>query len=58
MLKVLDLRGDVSDLGFRLPRPDLSDEAPVAEVRAILQAVRAGGDETVRETRGDSMAPS
>jgi len=49
MLKVLDLRGGASDLGSRLPRPDLAGEAPVAEVRAILEAVRTGGDEAVRQ---------
>jgi histidinol dehydrogenase len=49
MLKVLDLRGVASELRSRLPRPDLTGEAPVAEVRAILAAVRAGGDTALRE---------
>jgi len=49
MLKVLDLRGVASDLRTRLPRPDLTGEVPVTEVRAILAAVRSGGDEAVRE---------
>jgi histidinol dehydrogenase len=49
MLKVLDLRGAASELRSRLPRPDLTGEAPVAEVRAILAGVRAGGDEAVRD---------
>ncbi|HXY45218.1 MAG TPA: histidinol dehydrogenase, partial [Acidimicrobiales bacterium] len=49
MLKVLDLRGDASDLRSRLPRPDLAGEAPVAEVRAILEGVRSGGDEALRQ---------
>lgn len=48
MLKVLDLRGGATDLRSRLPRPDLAAEASVADVRAILAAVRSEGDEAVR----------
>jgi histidinol dehydrogenase len=48
MLKVLDLRGAATDLRG-LPRPDLAAEAPVADVRAILAAVRAGGDDALRD---------
>lgn len=49
MLRVLDLRGQALDLGSALPRPDLAAEAPVAEVRAILAAVRSRGDEALRD---------
>ncbi|MGD0083223.1 MAG: histidinol dehydrogenase [Acidimicrobiales bacterium] len=49
MLQVLDLRGVASDLRALLPRPDLTAEGPVADVRAILADVRANGDEAVRE---------
>ena len=49
MVRKLDLRtraaGDLGDL----PRPDLGAEGPVAEVRAILDGVRKGGDAAVRE---------
>ncbi|MGO8874853.1 MAG: histidinol dehydrogenase [Acidimicrobiales bacterium] len=48
MLKVLDLRGGATDLRSRLPRPDLAAEASVADVRAILAAVRSEGDDAVR----------
>ncbi len=49
MLKVLDLRGVVSPLGPVLPRPDLAGDAPVNDVRAIVQDVRVRGDVAVRE---------
>ncbi|MHB1508606.1 MAG: histidinol dehydrogenase [Acidimicrobiales bacterium] len=49
MLRVLDLRGHALDLGAVLPRPDLAAEAPLAEVRGILAAVRSRGDEALRE---------
>jgi histidinol dehydrogenase len=49
MLKVLDLRCAASGVRGLLPRPDLASQAPVAEVRAILAAVRSRGDEAVRE---------
>ncbi len=49
MLRVLDLRGHALDLASVLPRPDLAAGAPVAEVRAILAAVRSRGDEALRE---------
>lgn len=48
MLPLLDLRG-VPDLAGRLPRPRLDADAPVAAVRAIIDEVRVGGDEAVRE---------
>jgi len=48
VVKTLDLRsraaGDLGDL----PRPNLGAEGPVAEVRAILDEVRRGGDQAVR----------
>ncbi len=49
MVRSLDLRTrPVGDLG-NLPRPDLGAEGPVNEVRAILAAVAARGDDAVRE---------
>ncbi len=48
VLKVLDLRGRSSDLASLLPRPDLAAEAPLADVRHILSAVREGGDGALR----------
>ena len=48
MLEVLDLRGAAPGLRGLLPRPNLTAEAPVAEVRAIVAAVRAGGAAAVR----------
>ncbi len=47
MLQVLDLRGDASARTGQLPRPDLSSDASIAEVRSILEAVRLGGDEAI-----------
>ncbi|HEV8064199.1 MAG TPA: histidinol dehydrogenase [Acidimicrobiales bacterium] len=50
MLKVLDLRGVApTALSERLPRPDLADEGPVADVRAILADVRERGDQALRD---------
>ncbi len=48
MLNRLDLRG-VADVADRLPRPGGAGAEPVAAVRAILDDVRARGDEAVRE---------
>lgn len=49
MLELLDLRGRTRDLKGRLPRPNLAGEGPVAEVRAILAAVRLHGDAALRD---------
>ncbi len=51
MLRRLDLRGVAGDaeLSARLPRPAARAEPPVAEVRAVLEAVRTGGDAALRE---------
>ncbi len=48
-LKRLDLRGvPVADLAAALPRPPIEDAFPSEAVRAVLEEVRAGGDEAVR----------
>lgn len=47
MLHRLDLRG-VTELEGRLPRPQIDRAPPVEVVRAILDDVRARGDEAVR----------
>jgi histidinol dehydrogenase len=49
MLQPLDLRGAGGDLRARLPRPAGDDELPVAAVRDILAAVKARGDDAVRQ---------
>jgi histidinol dehydrogenase len=49
MLKRLDLRGRGSDFRGTLPRPDLVGEGPVADVRAIVEDVRARGDAALRD---------
>ena len=49
MLTRLDLRGHDGDLAAVLPRPAIAGEQPVEQVQAILDAVRARGDEAVRE---------
>src|SRR3954451_9375063 len=49
MLSRLDLRGVDGDLSARLPFPEVAGEAPVAAVQGKLAAVRAGGDDAVRE---------
>ncbi|MBW3561859.1 MAG: histidinol dehydrogenase [Actinobacteria bacterium] len=48
-LDVLDLRGDRSDPTDRLPRPLVALGDVQTDVRAILEAVRDGGDGAVRE---------
>jgi histidinol dehydrogenase len=47
MLNRLDLRGFTGDLRARLPRPQAATNLPVDAVQAILDEVRAGGDEAV-----------
>jgi len=49
VLTRLDLRGTSPDVPADLPRPDQAGDDPVAEVRAILAAVRQRGDDAVRE---------
>ena len=49
MLTRLDLRGAGTDIGDRLPRPDLGGAAPVEAVREILAEVKKRGDAAVRE---------
>jgi histidinol dehydrogenase len=55
MLNRLDLRGTIGpsapgrEIRARLPRPPVSKEPPVEEVKAILAAVREGGDDAVRQ---------
>src|SRR4051812_899899 len=49
MLNRLDLRGAGDDLLKNLPRPAIAGDLPVAAVRELLAAVRAGGDAAVRE---------
>ena len=49
MLRTLDLRGQGDEALLSLPRPDLGGEGPIEEVKAIIAAVRAGGDEALRE---------
>ncbi|MBV8387625.1 MAG: histidinol dehydrogenase [Acidimicrobiia bacterium] len=49
MLARLDLRGAGTDIGDRLPRPDLGGAAPVEAVREILAEVKKRGDAAVRE---------
>ena len=49
MLRRLDLRGHGPDFRGGLPRPNLVDEGPVAEVRAIVDDVRMRGDAALRE---------
>ena len=49
MLRRLDLRGRTGDaIVADLPRPDPAGEGPTDAVRAILAAVREGGDAAVR----------
>jgi histidinol dehydrogenase len=48
-LKRLDLRGvPAADLADALPRPPVEDAFPSEVVRAVLEEVRAGGDDAVR----------
>ena len=49
MLQRLDLRGVLGDLRTRLPRPAAAEEPPIEAVRAVLAAVKDGGDDAVRE---------
>jgi histidinol-phosphate aminotransferase len=49
VLQRLDLRGVAGDLRRVLPRPEVDGEGPVAAVREIIAAVRAGGDAALRE---------
>jgi histidinol dehydrogenase len=49
VLRRLDLRGSgTDDLRARLPRPVAQAEPPIEEVRAVLAAVREGGDAALR----------
>lgn len=49
MLTRLDLRGHAGDLSAVLPRPSGPDPAVTAAVREIIEAVRSGGDDALRE---------
>ncbi len=50
VLNRLDLRGvPEAELAERLPRPTIDADAPLASVRALLDEVRRGGDQAVRE---------
>jgi histidinol-phosphate aminotransferase len=49
VLNRLDLRGESGDLRRILPRPEVDGAGPVAAVREIIDAVRAGGDAALRE---------
>jgi histidinol dehydrogenase len=49
MLQYLDLRGGGPEFRDALPRPDLGDEGPVAQVREIVRDVRLRGDAALRE---------
>ncbi|MBV8161220.1 MAG: histidinol dehydrogenase [Acidimicrobiia bacterium] len=49
VLARLDLRGAGTDIGDRLPRPDLGGRAPVEAVREILAEVKKRGDVALRE---------
>ena len=49
MLRRLDLRGRGTDFRGALPRPNLVDQGPVAQVRTIVEDVRRRGDAAVRE---------
>ena len=49
MLRTLDLRGTGSSALTDLPRPNLGEEGPIAEVRAILAQVREQGDQALYE---------
>ena len=59
MLNRLDLRSATGDLGPLLPRPEVGGEAPVAAVRAILDDVRARGDQALLDLteRFDGVRP-
>ncbi len=59
MLNRLDLRSATGDLRPLLPRPEVGGDAPVAAVRAILDDVRARGDDALLELteRFDGVRP-
>lgn len=59
MLNRLDLRGAGTDLRAKLPRPAQATEGPVAVVKEILAAVKAGGDGAVGDLteRFDGVRP-
>jgi histidinol dehydrogenase len=48
MLRRLDLRGAEGPLADLIPRPGPLPEGPLAEVRSIIEEVRARGDEALR----------
>jgi len=58
VLQRLDLRG-LDGFAEHLPRPAVDQDEPVAAVRAIIEEVRAGGDEALRELteRFDGVRP-
>ncbi|HEY5013291.1 MAG TPA: histidinol dehydrogenase, partial [Acidimicrobiia bacterium] len=49
MLTRLDLRGHAGELSAALPRPSGPDPAVTSAVREIIEAVRSGGDDALRE---------
>jgi histidinol dehydrogenase len=49
MLRRLDLRGAAGPLAELIPRPGPLPEGPLAEVRSIIDEVRARGDAALRE---------
>ncbi|MFT5203250.1 MAG: histidinol dehydrogenase [Candidatus Aldehydirespiratoraceae bacterium] len=49
VLSRIDLRGFVGDVAERLPRPVAPADGPVDAVREILAAVKARGDDALRE---------
>jgi histidinol dehydrogenase len=49
VLARLDLRGVAGDLAAHLPRPHVDADEPVAVVRELIAAVRAGGDAALVE---------
>lgn len=49
MLTRLDLRGRPAGTPLELPRPDLGEEGPVEQVRAIVSDVQARGDAAMLE---------
>jgi histidinol dehydrogenase len=60
LLTRLDLRGVPGDLGSRLRAPQVGRVGPVEAVRAILAAVKGGGDAAVAELteRFDGVVPA
>ena len=49
MLRRLDLRGPLGDLGAVLPRPSAAPDGPLDVVRAIIADVRERGDAALRD---------